>query len=68
MELQDRMMKVDEVMERLSLSKASAYQVIKELNAELEAKGLRTIPGRVSKRYFDSVYFNPAEVGVYDCD
>lgn len=68
MEQQDRMMKVNEVMERLSLSKASAYQVIKDLNAELEAKGLRTIPGRVSKRYFDSVYFTPAEVGVHDRD
>ena len=41
MEHQDRMMKVDEVMERLGLSKASAYTVIKELNAELEARGDR---------------------------
>lgn len=68
MEPQDRMMKVDEVMECLSLSKASAYQVIKDLNEELEQKGLRTIPGRVSKRYFDSVYFEPAGVGVHDRD
>ena len=65
---QDRMLKVDEVMERLGLSKASAYQVIKNLNSELEAKGLRTIPGRVSKRYFESVYFQPEVVMGYDRD
>ena len=55
-------------MERLGLSKASAYQVIKNLNSELEAKGLRTIPGRVSKRYFETVYFQPEEVMGYDRD
>ena len=65
---QDRMLKVDEVMERLGLSKASAYQVIKNLNSELEAKGLRTIPRRVSKRYFETVYFQPEEVMGYDRD
>lgn len=65
---QDRMLKVNEVMERLGLSKASAYQVIKDLNTELEAKGLRTIPGRVSKRYFEAVYFQPEEVVGYDLD
>ena len=68
MEHQDRMMKVDDVMERLGLSKASAYTVIKELNAELEARGLRTIPGRVSKSYFDSVYFEPKEMIAHDRD
>ena len=40
------------------MSKATAYLVIKRLNAELEAKGLRTIPGRVSERYFDETYFS----------
>ena len=54
----ERMMKGDEVMERLGVSKATAYLVIKRLNAELEAKGLRTIPGRVSERYFDETYFS----------
>lgn len=65
---QNRMLKVDEVMERLGLSKASAYQVIKNLNSELEAKGLRTIPGRVSKRYFETVYFQAEEVVSHDRD
>ena len=60
------MMKVDEVMERLGVSKATAYQVIKRLNAELEAKGLRTIPGRVSERYFDPTYFSLKGAGEDD--
>lgn len=55
------MITVQDVMERLSISKASAYQVIKTLNAELEQKGLRTIPGRVSEEYFCSVYFDAGE-------
>lgn len=62
----ERMMKVDEVMERLGVSKATAYQVIKRLNAELEAKGLRTIPGRVSERYFDETYFSLKGAGEDD--
>lgn len=52
-----KMIKCDEVAERLGISRTSAYAVIKELNQELSAKGLMTIAGRVSKDYFEQRYF-----------
>lgn len=51
------MIKADEVSSRLGISRTSAYGVIKELNQELEAKGLKTRAGRVSKDYFEYRYF-----------
>lgn len=51
------MLKSDEVARRLCISRTTAYGVINELNAELEAKGLKTRPGRVSKDYFEKRYF-----------
>lgn len=52
-----RMLTVNDIMERLSVSKSSAYTVMKEINSELSAKGLRTIPGRVSEVHFNAIYF-----------
>lgn len=52
-----RMIRAEEVAERLGISRTSAYSVIKELNRELAEKGLMTISGRVSKDYFETRYF-----------
>lgn len=52
-----RMMKGSEVAERLGISRASAYEVIRELNQELSEKGLITRQGRVSADYFEKRYF-----------
>lgn len=57
------MLRAEDVMKSLRVAKPTAYQVIKKLNTELEAKGVRTIPGRVSKSYFESVYFGTREEG-----
>lgn len=51
------MVRADEVAERLGISRASAYSVIKELNRELADKGYMTVSGRVSKDYFEQRYF-----------
>lgn len=51
------LMGVHEVMERLGVSKCTAYNVIKELNEELEKKGLRTINGKVHSGYFEETFF-----------
>lgn len=37
----------------LGVSETSAYRIIKKLNRELESQGKITIPGKISKRYFD---------------
>ena len=44
---------VDDVMQLLSLSKSKSYKIIKELNRELQGRGVYTIDGRVNRRYFD---------------
>lgn len=40
-----------EVQEIVGCSKSRAYQFIRQMNKELEAKGLLTFPGRVPRRY-----------------
>lgn len=52
-----RMLTVEDIMEALSISKSSAYTVMREINEELSAKGLRVIPGRVSESHFNALYF-----------
>ena len=46
-----RFMGVSEVQELLSISRSSAYRLIKTLNEELNEKGYITISGKVSSRY-----------------
>lgn len=47
---------VDDVMQIFRCSKTKAYQVIAELNQELEQKGFLFIRGRISRRYFEERY------------
>ena len=44
---------VDEVAELLSVSKSKAYEIVRQLNKELKAKGFITVAARVSRAYFD---------------
>ena len=43
----------EDIQEITGVKQPKAYAVIKELNKELEEKGIFTISGRVSKRYFE---------------
>lgn len=52
-----RAIKALEVAERLQVSKTTAYEIIRRLNAELEKSGHRTVKGRVNEHYFNQVYF-----------
>lgn len=62
-------LRVADVCARLGVARGTAYAVIRELNAELEAKGYRTVRGRVSEGYFDRRYFGGNEVERGDeCD
>ena len=36
----------------MGVSRSTAYRVVKQLNAELDAKGFITMPGKISKKYF----------------
>ena len=47
------LMTVDEVMQAAGIGKNTAYQIIKKLNAELEAMGKLTFRGRVNRKFFE---------------
>ena len=49
-----------DVAKELDISKAYAYKVIRRLNAELEAEGRITIPGKVAAAYFEGRFFGDA--------
>ena len=51
------MLDADEVAELLRIKKGSAYEVIRRINAEQEARGRVVIRGRVPSDVFDSLYF-----------
>lgn len=47
---------VSDVMKLFNCSRSKAYQIIAELNRELEQKGFLFIRGRISRRYFEERY------------
>lgn len=44
-------MTVEEVAEELRVSKSKAYEIVRQLNAELKQKGYLTVAGRVNTRF-----------------
>lgn len=42
----------EDVMQITGLAKTKAYAIIRQLNAELEEKGVMTVQGRVNRKYF----------------
>lgn len=47
----------EDVCEILSVSRNKAYEIIRELNKELQAQGYMTFSGRVSKKYFNEKFY-----------
>ena len=45
-------MRVQDVAEELGVSESYAYKIIRQLNKELDKKGIITISGRVNRKYF----------------
>lgn len=42
-----------DIAEKLGISKPFAYNLVRQMNDELEAKGFLTIAGRVSRKYYE---------------
>lgn len=61
MQDQKRMLNAREVSERLGVSTTTAYTVIRELNVDMAKRGCKTIVGRVSKDYFEEVFFGSGD-------
>lgn len=51
-----------DIMQKTACGKNMAYQVIRQLNSELSAKGYITFTGRVPKKYADERLYLKAEV------
>lgn len=48
-----------EVAEKLEVSVAHAYKIVRELNKELSKEGFLTISGKISKDFFyEKIYIN----------
>ena len=43
---------VEEVAKELRVSKSKAYQIVRQLNAELQKMGYLTIAGRINEAFF----------------
>lgn len=52
-----KMINANEIADLMGVSKATAYKIIRQLNAELKESGCRTIQSRVSREYFERAYF-----------
>lgn len=51
--MENRFYNVKDVEKILEVKKAKAYNVIRDLNSELEEKGFLTVAGRIPRTYFD---------------
>lgn len=47
----------DDISVILTVSKPTAYRIIKRLNDELSNKGFIVVNGRVPKKYFDEKFY-----------
>lgn len=53
-----KFLQASDVAKALQVSETTAYRIIKKLNDELNEQGFITVPGKISKRYFEEkVYF-----------
>lgn len=46
----------DDIIEILNVKKAKAYEIIRNLNAEMKQQGYLVIPGKVNKEKFEERY------------
>ena len=49
--------RAEEVSKELGISKPYAYKLVREMNEELKQKGFISIPGRVSRSYFEEKFY-----------
>jgi len=49
--------RAEEVSKELGISKPYAYKLVREMNEERKQKGFITVPGRVSRRYFEEKFY-----------
>jgi hypothetical protein len=56
--LDDKMfVRADDIAKDLDVSTPFAYRLIREMNAELRAKGYMTVAGRVSRQFYEEKFY-----------
>lgn len=53
----------EEVAQIMGVKTCTGYKVIRELNAELKAKGYIIIAGKINKKYFSEKYYGGVNIG-----
>lgn len=59
--MEDKFLKVDDVMQILGISRSAAYKIMRQINDELAEMGYITIHGKVSRRYFEKRFYGISE-------
>lgn len=54
--------RADEIAKDLDVSVPFAYRLIREMNAELKAKGYMTVAGRVSRQFYEEKFYGVVRV------
>ncbi|MBL3649534.1 ICEBs1 excisionase [Bacillus sp. RHFS10] len=52
----DDFLNVDDIVKLLKVKKGKAYEVIRQLNAQLKQQGYKVVKGRVNRRYFEKCF------------
>ena len=55
--MNEKFLKVDDVMQILGISKSVAYNIMRQLNDELKEKGYAVIRGKISRKYFEERFY-----------
>ena len=59
--MNEKFLKVDDVMQILGISKSAAYNIMRQLNNELKEKGYAVICGNISRKYFEERFYGMTE-------
>ena len=55
--MNEKFLKVDDVMQILGSSKSAAYNIMRQLNNELKEKDYAVIRGQISRKYFEERFY-----------
>ena len=59
--MNEKFLKVEDIMEILGISKSAAYKLMRELNEEMVKKGYIAIRGRVNRKYFEERFYGMSD-------
>ena len=61
--MNEKFLKVEDIMGILGISKSVAYKLMRELNDEMVKKGYIAIRGRVNRKYFEDRFYGMSDAG-----